>query len=544
MKKRLLLVSMCIVMMLSGEIIAQIKINDVERIFSLISKKKIKAYLGNLASDRYEGRGTGQIGGEIAAKYIADKYKEFGLKKVNGLNGYFQEIPLVSVETKKESDFSIGEIKFKLLEDYVMNNELEEKGYEINADLVYVGYGIKAPEYNWDDYKDVDVKNKVLIMLVNEPKSDREYFFDGKALTYYGRWTYKYKKAAEKGALGAILIHTDEGAGYGWNVVRNSWGRKQFYPPSVKNDKRLHLAAWITFEKSVEVFKACNLDYREMIDKASRPDFVPEKLCVGVKAKLSSEVRRVKTANVICYIPADDEKYATQPVIITSHYDHLGKGKPVRGDAIYNGAVDNASGMSVLLELARIFGKGGIKFKRPVVFMATAAKEDGLRGSEFYVKNPLFPIEQTAANINIDSVWVWGPSDAITFLGVEKTNLGDVVSKVAEKMNLKLLPEAHPELGMFFRSDQFSFVRANVPSIYIKQNGYIIGKPQEWTENKLSEYSKTKYHSPFDEYDVSWDLEGIVQMVKIVAYTTSIIANMEGKALLLKRERAYSYNFE
>lgn len=542
MKKNLCFMAIFIAVVFFGNIIAQIRINEVERVFPLISKKKIKVYLSNLASDKFEGRGTGQRGGNLAAKYIADKYKEFGLKMINSLNSYFQEITLVGIETKKDSNFSIGKIKFKQLEDYVMNNELEEKEYEINADLVYVGYGITAPEYNWDDYKNIDVKNKVLLILVNEPKSDREYFFDGKALTYYGRWTYKYEKAAEKGALGAILIHTDEGAGYGWNVVRNSWGREQFYHPSKENDKRLHLAGWITYDKAVEVFKACNLNYQDMIEKTSHSDFIPEKLCVEVKAKLRSEVRKVKTANVIGYISGDDEKYEMQPVIITSHYDHLGKGKPVRGDAIYNGAVDNASGVSVLLELARIFNKGGIKFKRPVVFMATAAEEDGLRGSEFYVKNPLFPLKQTAANINIDSVSVWGLTDAITFLGIEKTNLRDIANEVAKKMNMRLLPEAYPELGMFFRSDQFNFVRANVPSIYIKQGGYVIGKPKEWTESKLSEYSRTKYHSPFDEYDVSWDLESVAQMVKVVAYSTSLIANMEGKPLLLKRERSYSFN--
>ncbi len=523
---------MIILFIVGVNLFADIISNDIDRAFSLISEKKIRGYLRYLSSDELEGRGTGQRGGELAAKYIAYQFSKFGLKKPEMINSYFQDIDLIGIETRKESNLSFGDVKFKFLDDYVMVNELEEKEYNLESELIYVGYGIEASEYKWDDYKGVDVKDKTILILVNEPRSDREDFFDGRALTYYGRWTYKYEKAAEKGALGAIIIHTNEGAGYNWDVVRNSWGREQFYIPLNKGEKRLHLASWITKDKAGEIFKACNFDSEEMIERANKPGFVPFKLCLKVKAKLYSNVRKTKTSNVLGYIEGSDGRYSMNPIIITSHYDHLGKGKSIRGDNIYNGAVDNASGVSVLLETARILSKSGIKFKRPVLFIATAAEEDGLKGSEYYVKNPLFPLDKSV-NINIDSVSVWGATDGITFLGIERTNLSSVSEEIAKVMKMKIMPESHPEVGMIFRSDQFNFMKENVPSIYIKQNGEVIGKPKEWSDEKLKEYRLIKYHSPFDEYDSKWDLSGLIQMVKIIINTISAIDRLEEQPKVL-----------
>jgi len=528
-------IKLTILIFLAVSVLAETSSKDLSKAFALISERKIKAYLKYLSSDELEGRGTGQKGGKLAANYIAAQFKDFGLKKVASINSYFQEVPLIGIKTKSDSYMEIGDIKFKWLEDYVMSDEIGDKEFDLEAEMVYVGYGITAPEYGWDDYKNIDVKDKVLLVLVNEPVSSDENFFEGRALTYYGRWTYKFEHAAEKGALGVILIHTDKGAGYGWNVVKNSWGREQFYFHKQKDEKRLHLASWITNAKAMEVFKRCGLNYEDLVEKASRRDFIPIKMCSKVKARLRNDVREITTANVVGYIQGMDEKLSREAIILTSHYDHLGKGKAVRGDSIYNGAVDNASGVSVSLELARIFTQSGIKFKRSIVFIATAAEEDGLRGSEYYVKHPLFPLEDTVININIDSVSVWGPTDAITFLGIDKTNLMKLGEEVAKIMNVKLIPETKPELGMFFRSDQFNFMRANIAGIYVKQGGNLIGKNKQWGEKKLAEYISIKYHTPFDEYDDNWDLEGAVQMVKVVAVTISLIDDMEEPVKLLKK---------
>ncbi|OGF62398.1 MAG: dTMP kinase [Candidatus Fischerbacteria bacterium RBG_13_37_8] len=493
---------------------------------SMISHNAIDGHLKFLSSDLLEGRGTGQRGGKLAAEYIASQYKVFGLKEIDELGGYFQNVPLTGITAGENSTFKIGDMQLLYLQDYVMNNQYPESEKVIDADMVFVGYGIVASEYGWNDYKGKNVDGKIVLIKVNEPQSEDEDFFEGKALTYYGRWTYKCEEAVKWGASGVILIHTEESAGYNWEVVRNSWGREQFYLPIIEGEKRLHMFSWITEEKAIQLFEDSGMDYNVAAGDAESKDFIPVQLPLRVTAEIYSAVRNVSTANVIGYIPGKDKNHVFEPVIFTSHYDHLGIGASEEGDTIYNGAVDNASGVSVLLELARIFSLSRESFKRPLVFIAMAAEEDGLRGSEYYVKNPLFPPSRTAANINIDAVSVWGPAEEITFLGADKSGLIPVAKKIAQILNIRIAPDAHPDKGTFFRSDHFNFVKMGIPCMYIKQGRKISGKSKEWCEQKAKEYSKHNYHRPSDEYHIEWNLDGAVQVVKIAYLAGIFIAEM------------------
>lgn len=499
---------------------------DIIKEYSAISKEKIEAHLRFLSSDLLEGRGTGQRGGKLAAEYIATQFQIFGLKKPEKLNNYFQNFSMIGITTEKSSFLSINQKNLKMYDDYVMNNEYGEKDIKIEGNLLFVGYGIIAPEFNWNDYKNIDVKNKILLMMVNEPPSSDEKFFNGKSLTYYGRWTYKYETAARLGASAVILIHTDKTAGYNWNVVKNSWGREQFYLPLSPQEKRLKLAGWITNEITKQIFKEAKLDYDKIMKEINSRQFHPIELPIKIKAHLISKIRRVDVSNVIGYVPTKYKKYNNQPIFITAHYDHLGKEESIKGDNIYNGAVDNATGTSILLELARVISNSNYSFNRPIVFLALAAEEDGLRGSEFYIKNPLFPLEQTAVDINIDGASVWGETKDITILGADRSNLITVAEKIAKLMNFELVPEAHPEQGYFFRSDQFNFAKVGIPCMYIKSGIIIKNKPIDYGSAKEREYREKHYHQPSDEFNPNWDLEGLVQISKIALLSAYFISQM------------------
>jgi Zn-dependent M28 family amino/carboxypeptidase len=498
-----------------------------------INSARIRAHLKFLADDKLEGRGTGERGGDIAADYIATALQLSALWPGAAGNSYLQRVPLVGTLTMPETTLAfttaagaaVGAPVLK--QDCMLWTDTQQPSADSEGDLVFVGYGISSP--SWDDYKGQDVAGKVLLMLVNDPPSDDPAVFGGKALTYFGRWTYKFEIAAKKGAVGALLVHTDASAGYGWEVVRNSWGRER---SSSELDPRapapLRQAGWLTDAFARTLVQAAGQDLDALRAAAAKPDFKPVTLPVRSKAHVVSKVRRIDSSNVLAYVPGTDDTLKDQAVIVTAHYDHLGLGDPDdRGDRIYNGAYDNASGVATMLELARAFRLAPVKPRRAVVFMAVTAEEQGLRGSEFYATHPTFPPGKIAANFNLDGVSVLGISKDMTFLGGDRSSLRVLIDDAAKEFGFVVAPDAHPEQGSFYRSDHFNFARIGVPAVSVEHGQLFEGKDPAWGESQWKEYNTTRYHRPSDQYDPGWDLEGAERTAQIVFYLAYRAANSD-----------------
>ncbi len=496
---------------------------DLKRVLDAADVRRIDADLRFLADDFMEGRGTGQKGGRLAALYLETRFRLLGLEPAASKTSYLQEVPLVGIETQPESRLAItaGAQRFEArwLEDYVANAETQKESEEIDASLVFVGYGIRAPEYRWDDFKGEDVGGKILVMLVNDPPSDDPALFGGKALTYYGRWTYKYESAARAGAAGAILIHTDESAGYGWSVVRNSWGRERPYVAlSPGGPKALQLAAWVTEPFGRDVLKAAGQDFDALRKAAATREFRPVPLSLRLQARLATKIRPIMTWNVVGMVRGSDPKLRDQAVVYTAHYDHLGRGNPEDGDDIYNGAQDNASGVATLLETARLFSLLDRPPRRSILFIACAAEEGGLRGSEYYASHPIVPTHLTAANINMDGTPVWGQPADFTFLGADRSTLRDFVAEASRAVGFRVAADQHPEQGSFYRSDQFNFAKVGIPAFSLDPGLDYVGKPEGYGQKIWQEYEDKRYHRPKDEYDPAFDLSGSAQSARIALY--------------------------
>ncbi|HZM70611.1 MAG TPA: M20/M25/M40 family metallo-hydrolase [Candidatus Cryosericum sp.] len=498
-----------------------------------IDPERIRTDLKFLADDLLEGRGTGQRGGRLAALYLETRFRQIGLAPGASETGYLQDVPLVGVESGEDSrlEFRTRDqtLRPERLVDFVGNSETQQEVTEIEAPLVFAGYGIVAPEQRWDDFKGADLKGKVLVLLVNDPPSEDPSFFGGKALTYYGRWTYKFESAARAGARGAILIHTDASAGYGWSVVRNSWGRERPYMALRPGGAApLALASWVSESFGRRMLQAAGQDFDSLRESASRRDFRPVPLGISLAARLTSRVRPIATWNVIGRIPGSDPRLAREAVVFTAHYDHLGVGTPEEGDAIYNGAADNASGVATLLETARAFTLLPRAPKRTLLFIACAAEEGGLRGSEYYASHPAIPAHLTAANINMDGLPVWGEPRDFTFLGADRSSLMKVIADAAATLRFRIVPDPHPEQGSFYRSDQFSLAKVGIPAFSIDPGNEYIGKPDGYGDRIWEEYEARQYHRPKDEYDAAFDLAGTAAVARIALYTGYRIAEAPG----------------
>jgi Zn-dependent M28 family amino/carboxypeptidase len=481
----------------------------------------VRAHQKFLSGDSLEGRGTGQRGGQVAIDYIAAQFELAGLKPaVNG--SYIQPVPLVGVETDRSSTLAVvkdgQEIRPEYLADYVANNEAQTAVSDVDAAMVFVGYGIVAPEYQWDDYKGADLRGKVLLMLVNDPPSDDPKLFGGKALTYYGRWTYKYEEATRRGAAGAVLVHTPQSAGYGWNVVRNSWGREQAYVEVRPGEPALKIASWITEAAARRVAALAGQDLDKLTAAAARRDFRPVDLGVRLRSHLVSKVRPIRTANVIGVLEGSDPKLKDQAVVYTAHHDHLGVGEPVNGDAIYNGAVDNASGMGILLELARAFAAAPLRPRRSIVFAAVTGEEAGLRGSAYYAAHPAVPAARTAVDINYDGLSFLGKTRDAQMPGIERSTLEPIARQAARALNFRIVPEEHPEQGYYYRSDHFSLAKVGIPAFTLDLGSDVIGKPPGWGEKQEAEYRARHYHQPSDEFNPNWDYSAAEQAAAIGIY--------------------------
>lgn len=485
---------------------------------STISPDRIRAHVKFLASDLLEGRGTGQRGGDIAAEYIATQFALYGLRPAGDSGTYLQKVPMVGVTALPDSTLTLapanGEpMKLKLADDYVVSNQTQLPRSELKSDLVYVGYGIVAPEYNWDDYKNTDVRGKMLLMLVNEPPSDDPKFFKGKALTYYGRWTYKYEEAARKGAAGVLLIHKTDMASYGWDVVRNSWSGEEAY---LRDDSapKLTAAGWIQLEVARKLASAVGKDIDHMMADARSRDFYPVPLPVKVEAKIVSRIRPFDSSNVVGILPGSDPKLKDQAVIYTAHYDHLGIVPDQPGDNIYNGALDNATGCGILVELAHAYSDASRKPPRSIIFASVTGEEKGLLGSEYLGKHPPIPASKITLDLNYDDVPPLGAPEETEVSGAERTTFFPVVESTAKDFRLAIRPDARPEAGHYYRSDHFSLARVGVPSFSINEGMKYKGHDTAWGMKQADDYMAKHYHQPSDEYRPDMDFTGDAAMAR------------------------------
>ena len=486
--------------------------------FQKIDAERIRAHVRFLSHDLLEGRGTGQRGGDIAAEYIATQFALDGLKPAGDNGTYMQKVPMVGTTLAPETTFSFVPAKgsprdLKFLSEYTAYDETQQTESNVNADIVYVGYGIQAPEYQWDDYKGVDVKGKVLLMLVNEPPSDDVKFFKGKALTYYGRWVYKYEQAARKGAVGAILIHKTDMASYPWDVVRNSDSGEKSYL-KLDGSPRLQVASWIHLDAAKALAALAGLDLDKMMADARSRDFHPITLSVKLQAHMVSKVRPFESNNVIAMLPGSDAKLKSEGVMYTAHYDHLGIRPEMPGDNIYNGADDNASGCGILMELAHAYGTAAQQPRRSVLFASVTAEEQGLLGSEYLGKHPPIPAGKIALDLNYDDIPPLGSPEEVEISGSERTTFYPTAQALAQEFRLAIRPDSHPEAGHYYRSDHFSLARVGIPAFSINEGVKYKGHDAAWGLERANEYTEKHYHQPSDEYHPEMDFTGDAVMAR------------------------------
>ena len=483
-----------------------------------IRPDNIETHVRFLSHDLLEGRGTGQRGGDVAAEYIAAQFALDGLKPAGENGTYLQKVPMVGITPGADTRFTLipanaPESDLKPLDDYVAYDQTQQRESNIDAEIVYVGYGIEAPEYKWDDYKGVDVKGKVLLMLVNEPPSDDPSFFAGKALTYYGRWVYKYEEAARKGAIGAILIHKTEMASYGWDVVRNSNSGEKSYL-KLDGTPRLKAAAWIQLGIARSLFASARLDLDKMMSDATSRDFKPVPLHVRLSAHMTSRIRPFESNNVIAVLPGADKILKNEGVMYTAHYDHLGIRPDMPGDNIYNGAMDNATGCGILMEIARAYSGAAQKPRRSIYFVSVTAEEQGLLGSEYLGKNPPIPAGKISLDLNYDDVRPLGAPEEAQVSGAERTTFYPVVQATAQDFRFKIRPDARPEAGHYYRSDHFSLARVGIPSFSINEGMKFKGHDEAWGLDQDADYTAHHYHQPSDEYHPGMDYTSDAAMAR------------------------------
>lgn len=494
-----------------------------------INENKIRAHTQFLADDMLGGRGVGSQGEELAIRYIAAQFQAVGLSPGGEHGSYFQKVPLVATKADPSMtlSFRIGNKTMTAVygKEFIANTPLQEESVNIsNKELVFVGYGIQAPEYDWDDFKDADVEGKVLLFLNNDPNTDDPEFFGGRARLYYGRWTYKYEMAAKMGAAGVIIIHTTPSAGYPWQVIK-TWTGEQFALPL--SEPKAKVEAWITEDKIREILASAGADLQTLYDAAEERQFRPIPLGIKASIDIQSAVREMAGTNVLGLLPGSDPQLRDEAVIFTAHSDHLGIGDPVNGDSIYNGALDNASGVASIITIAEAFTQLPSPPKRSILFIAVTAEESGLLGSAYYAAHPTFPPERMAANFNIDSINIYGPTRDVVILGFKKSSLGTPLTEVANQQGRTVLPDQMPEQGLFYRCDHFSFAKVGVPCCTLDSGLDAIGRPAGWMKKQIDTYIENHYHQPSDEYNPDWNLEGAVMDLQLAFQVALKVANKE-----------------
>jgi Zn-dependent M28 family amino/carboxypeptidase len=481
-----------------------------------IDARRIAEHVRFLANDLLEGRGTGTRGGDIAANYIAAQFALDGLKPAGDNGSFLQKVEFVGVKTQPATTAALqpangSAIALKLADDYVVGNQRQTDSADVDAPIVFVGYGIEAPEYKWDDFKGVDVKGKVVLVIVNEPPSKDPKFFNGEALTYYGRWTYKFEEAARKGAVGALIIHRTDLASYGWDVVRNSWSAEQV---ALGNDKdpKLKAAAWIQLDVAKKLMSASNLNLDEMMAAAATRQFHAKELPVRFKAHIESKVRKFESYNVLGLLPGKEG--GGKAVVYSAHYDHLGIDPSMSGDNIYNGAVDNGTGCGILLEMAHVFAASTARPPSPVLFAAVTAEEKGLLGSNYLGKHLPMPPGKIALDLNYDAILPLGMPQSVNVTGAERTTFYPTVEKTAAAFGFDIQGDAEPGAGHYYRSDHFSMARAGVPAFSVNTGVKFVGHPPEWGKEQHEDYTAKRYHRPSDEFSPAMDFTSDAALAK------------------------------
>ncbi len=481
-----------------------------------------------LASDEFEGRAPGTPGEEKTVALLTARFQELGLAPGNPDGSYVQAVDLVGFTAQPTASFAVGSrrIGLRFPDDYVaVSRRTVPEVNVVNSDMVFVGYGVVAPEYGWDDFKGVDVRGKTVVMLINDPAvpdpADATQLdttmFRGPAMTYYGRWTYKYESATERGAAAAIVVHETGPAGYPYEVVRGSWGRENVdirRPDG--NAGRVAVESWITLDKAKELFAAAGMDFDVLKDAARRRDFQPVALNAKATFRIRNTLRDISSKNVVAKLEGSDPALRDQLVVYTAHWDHLGRDTTAAGDQIFNGALDNATGTAGVLELAEAFTRLSTPPRRSVLFLAVTAEEKGLLGAKYYAANPLYPLAKTVANINLDGLNQWGETRDLVVVGYGNTTLEDVLAEAAAERGRVLAPDPEPEKGFFYRSDHFEFAKMGVPALYTDNGVEFIGKPEGYGKQKREEYTANDYHKPSDEVKPDWDLAGAVADLRLL----------------------------
>jgi Zn-dependent M28 family amino/carboxypeptidase len=481
-------------------------------------------HIKDLSADSMEGRAPGTAGEEKTTAYMQNQFKALGLKPGNPNGTYLQNVDLIGYKAHPTASFSAGgkTIALRYPDDYVANSRHNRPETKVdNSDIVFVGYGVVAPEYGWDDYKGVDVKGKTILMLVNDPPvrvaNDTTLdsaMFKGRAMTYYGRWTYKYEIATEKGAAAAIIIHETGPAGYPYGVVSGSNSQEQFDVISPDAEKRVPVEGWITLDKAKQLLTVAGQSFDFLKAAAVRKDFKPVPLNAKATFDVKIDSRRIQSHNVVAKVEGSDKK--DEYVIYSAHWDHLGKDTTLKGDQIYNGAIDNASGSSSLIEIAKAFSKLSTPPRRSIIFLSLTAEEKNLLGAKFYATHPLYPLNRTVANINMDGINQWGRTSDFTVIGLGNSTLDDVLADVLKAEGRTVRPDAEPEKGFYYRSDHFEFAKQGVPALDIDAGTEFVGKPAGYGMQKRDEYTDKDYHKPSDEVKPDWDLSGAVDDARVL----------------------------
>jgi Zn-dependent M28 family amino/carboxypeptidase len=508
--------------------------------FPKFEESTLLKHIKVLSSDKFKGRFPGTVGENRTVAYIEAQFKSIGLQPGNTDGTYFQKVPMIGTTPDPSMILTLrnGEktLRLKYLDDFVAwTRQNVLKSLLKDSQLLFVGYGIQAPEFNWDDYKEVDVRDKTLVMLVNDPpvpdpanpsKLDPN-VFGGDAMTYYGRWTYKYDIAGDKGAAAVLLIHETAAAAYPWSVVKG-FGGERFTLPAADNDmSRPKVEAWISLEKAKELFQLAGQDFEALKKQAATRAFRPVPLQTTAAVEFRNRIRTIQSRNVLAKIDGKNPAMKNDYIIYTAHWDHLGIGQPVHGDRIYHGAKDNATGVAGLIELARAFKKQATPPERSILFMSVTGEEQGLIGSEYYAKNPIYPLAKTAALINMDGLNTNGRTRDLTIIGLGKSGLDDYAQSIASRQGRVLAPDPEPEKGSYYRSDHFSFSKQGVPSLNADEGIDYIGKPAGFGQKIRDEYTTNDYHKPSDVVKPDWDLSGMIEDLQLLWTVGWEVANSD-----------------
>jgi Zn-dependent M28 family amino/carboxypeptidase len=502
----------------------------------------IMQHIKVLSGDDYQGRAPGTPGEDKTVAYLESEFKKIGLKPGNTDGTYVQKVPLVGITGAEATPLVIGgrgRTTLKWKDDYVAwSKHVADSANIKDSEMVFVGYGVAAPEYNWDDFKGIDLKGKTMVVLVNDPqipdpadptKLDAK-TFNGTAMTYYGRWTYKYEEAARRGAAGVFIIHEEKPAGYPYGVVQGFLGERFDLVTPDKNMGRANIEGWFSLPTAKRVLKIAGQDFDALKKQATSRDFKPVALGLTASMAVKNTLRTVDSRNVLARLEGSDPTLKDEYVVYSAHWDHLGVGDPDpdnKNDKIYNGAVDNASGVAALLEMARAFTQVKPAPRRSILFLMVTAEEQGLLGSEYYAVTPVYPLAKTVANINLDGVNQWGRTKDITVIGIGASDLDDYLRDAAAEQSRTLRPDPESEKGFYYRSDHFNFAKQGVPALYADTGVEFIGKPAEYSKKKRDEYTEKDYHQPSDEIKPDWDLSGAVEDADLLVAVGYRVANAD-----------------